>query len=87
MVTRTVHGLTDEQGEGNCCQRDKYLAEQPAHAVGLDAFWIDRAEVTNAQFSEFLNERGNQVEEEIGRLEPGAGHAGVEYGQIKVDLQ
>lgn len=34
----------------------------PARMVTLDAFWIDRTEVTNAQYATFLNERGNQVE-------------------------
>jgi formylglycine-generating enzyme required for sulfatase activity len=32
------------------------------HAVHLDAFRIDRTEVTNAQFAEFLNAQGNQSE-------------------------
>jgi serine/threonine-protein kinase len=36
--------------------------ERPVHTVYLDAFWIDRTEVTNAQFAEFLNARGNQSE-------------------------
>jgi formylglycine-generating enzyme required for sulfatase activity len=29
--------------------------EKPAHSVFLDAFWIDRTEVTYAQFARFLN--------------------------------
>jgi formylglycine-generating enzyme required for sulfatase activity len=36
--------------------------ERPVHVVYLDTFFIDRMEVTNAQFAEFLNEMGNQVE-------------------------
>lgn len=36
--------------------------EQPQHEVTLDPFWIDRTEVTNAQFAAFLNEMGNQTE-------------------------
>jgi len=43
--------------------------EQPVHTVALDAFWIDQTEVTNAMFTAFLNERGNQVEEGISWLE------------------
>jgi len=36
--------------------------EQPVHTVALDGFWIDRTEVTNAQFAAFLNDQGNQTE-------------------------
>ena len=34
----------------------------PARLVTLDAFAIDRTEVTNAQYAAFLTEQGNQVE-------------------------
>jgi formylglycine-generating enzyme required for sulfatase activity len=36
--------------------------ERPVHLVYIDRFFIDRTEVTNAEFSEFLNDQGNQVE-------------------------
>jgi len=32
--------------------------EKPAHTVYLDTFWIDRTEVTNAQYVQFLNALG-----------------------------
>ena len=64
-------------------QRKWYEDEQPAHAVALDAFWIDQTEVTNAQFCKFLNQHGNQREEGISWLEPGAGHGGKVYGLIQ----
>jgi serine/threonine-protein kinase len=56
---------------------------RPVHTVALDAFWIDQTEVTNAMFAAFLNERGNQVEESVSWLEPGAGHRGIVYGHIE----
>ncbi|MGD8555615.1 MAG: SUMF1/EgtB/PvdO family nonheme iron enzyme [Anaerolineales bacterium] len=56
---------------------------RPVHTVSLDAFWIDQTEVTNAMFSMFLNEQGNQVEEGVSWLEPGAGHRGIVYGHIE----
>jgi formylglycine-generating enzyme required for sulfatase activity len=37
--------------------------ESPEHTVYLDAFWIYKYEVTNAQFTAFLNAEGNQEEE------------------------
>jgi serine/threonine-protein kinase len=55
---------------------------RPVHRVALDAFWIDQTEVTNAMFAAFLNEQGNQVEEGVSWLEPGAGHSGIVYGHI-----
>jgi formylglycine-generating enzyme required for sulfatase activity len=39
--------MGSEEGSGN---------ERPVHLVTLDAFWIDRTEVTNAQFAEFVAE-------------------------------
>jgi formylglycine-generating enzyme required for sulfatase activity len=42
--------------------------EEPVHAVYLDAFWIDKTEVTNAMFAEFLSEMGNQTVEYLSYL-------------------
>ena len=33
------------------CRRPLFEDEAPAHSVTLDAFWIDRTEVTNAQYT------------------------------------
>lgn len=35
--------------------------EQPVHTVALDAFWIDRMEVTNAQFAAFVADTGYET--------------------------
>ena len=37
---------------------DAYRAEQPAHRVKVDGFWMDETEVTNAQFKEFTGATG-----------------------------
>ena len=44
-------------------------SELPVHTVSLDGFWLDRNQVTNAQFAVFLNTQGNQVEEGVTWLE------------------
>lgn len=44
-----IMGAPDEGGEPD---------ERPSHRVGIDAFYMDGYEVTNAQFCKFLNERG-----------------------------
>lgn len=56
---------------------------KPVHKVTLDTFWIDQTEVTNAMFTKFLNEMGNQAEEGVSWLEPGEGHRGIVYGHIQ----
>jgi formylglycine-generating enzyme required for sulfatase activity/uncharacterized caspase-like protein len=43
--------------------------ELPQHTVTLDAFWIDKHEVTNAQYAAFLNAEGNQEEGGVTWLE------------------
>jgi formylglycine-generating enzyme required for sulfatase activity/plastocyanin len=43
---------------------DRLPNEKPRRTVKLPAFWMDRAEVTNAQFCDFLNAFRNNREEE-----------------------
>jgi serine/threonine-protein kinase len=66
-------------------RQDLCLEASPAHEVSLDAFWIDQTEVTNSMFAIFLNDQGNQAENGIKWLEPGAGHRGIVYGYIEDD--
>ena len=42
-----------------------YPEEAPAHSVQVDAFWIDRSPVTNAQFSAFVEATGHVTFAEI----------------------
>ena len=37
--------------------------EKPVHSVYVDAFYMDKYEVTNAQYAEFLNAKGKHAEE------------------------
>jgi formylglycine-generating enzyme required for sulfatase activity len=37
------------------------LNQRPAHEISLDAFWIDRTEVTNTQFMEFVAVTGYET--------------------------
>ncbi|MFQ5834535.1 MAG: formylglycine-generating enzyme family protein [bacterium] len=48
---------------------DEFFGEGPVHKVYLDAFYIDKYEVTNEQFCQFLNEKGNQTEGGVKWLE------------------
>jgi formylglycine-generating enzyme required for sulfatase activity len=52
---------------------DARPGEKPQHEVSLDAFWIDRTEVTNAQYARFLNALG--------------GHQGECEGQDCIEIQ
>jgi len=45
--------------------------EKPVHEVSLDAFWIDRTEVTNAKFAQFVEATGHETMAEKG----GGGYA------------
>ena len=48
----------DDDNPSESCEKD----ERPLHTVYLDPYVIDRYEVTNAQYAEFLNAVGNQTE-------------------------
>jgi formylglycine-generating enzyme required for sulfatase activity len=39
--------------------------EKPMHTVWLDAFWIDKTEVTNTQFEEFVRQSNYQTDAEV----------------------
>ncbi len=57
-----VMGSNDDQiqdmlNECAACSADWFSDETPQHTVYLAAFWIDKTEVTNAMFAEFVSEQ------------------------------
>ena len=57
-------GATQEEVESiiNLCQEGRWCSplenEQPPHDVYIDAFWIDKTEIDNGQFAQFVEETG-----------------------------
>jgi len=49
-------------GQFQMGSNDHGMDEKPVHLVHLDAFYMDKYEVTNSQYCNFLNEKGNQLE-------------------------
>ncbi len=56
----SVPNGTFRMGSGN-----HYVEEAPVHRVTVDAFWIDRTQVTNRQFAEFVKATGHVTFAEI----------------------
>jgi formylglycine-generating enzyme required for sulfatase activity len=52
-----------DHGSGEC-QRDWFENESPQHLVTLDAFWVDKTEVTNAQFERFVRDTNYRTDAE-----------------------
>jgi formylglycine-generating enzyme required for sulfatase activity len=57
---RVRRGMVRIPGGSFLMGSDKhYLEERPAHAVEVDAFWMDLAPVTNREFAEFVEATGH----------------------------
>jgi formylglycine-generating enzyme required for sulfatase activity len=50
--------------------------EEPQQTIDLDAFWIDRTEVTNAQFQQFVGATSYKTDAERGCCAEDFGHLG-----------
>jgi formylglycine-generating enzyme required for sulfatase activity len=66
-----------DRGAG-LCEREWFEDEAPRHSVVLDAYWIDRTEVTSAQFAAFLNEQGNQIQGGVAWLDMAEDNCSIE---------
>ncbi len=71
--------LYDEYGGTG--RREDFEREQPAHTVALDGFWIDQTKISNAQFTAFLNEHGNQEQGGATWLDLGEGNSSIEQNE------
>lgn len=57
-----VPGGTFDMGTGTKGRVEEFWDEFPEHPVKLDGFWIDKHEISNKQYAEFMNHRGNYIE-------------------------
>ena len=53
--------------------------EKPVHSVYVDAFYMDKYEVTNAQYAAFLNAKGKHTESGKTWLNIGGARTRIEY--------
>ena len=60
--------------------------EKPVHSVYVDAFYMDKYEVTNAEYAEFLNAKGKHTEGSIKWYSIGLAYSRIEYvsGEYRV---
>ena len=58
---------------------NEHGTEKPIHSVYVDAFYMDKYEVTNAEYAEFLNAKGKHADAGQAWLAVGHQHARIEY--------
>ena len=65
---------------------EAYSSEQPVRTVYVDAFYMDKSEVTNADYAVFLNAKGKHSEAGHTWLDIGSRHAQIEFvaGEYRV---
>lgn len=50
--------VSQGRDRSNC---ESWYSDEESQSIDLEAFWIDKTEVTNAMFAVFLNENGNRI--------------------------
>jgi formylglycine-generating enzyme required for sulfatase activity len=71
LMGSTDSDIDEVMAECPLCKKDFFADEQPQHLVFLDAFWIDRTEVTNAQYKLCADEGVCRVvPEHMGNYDP-----------------
>ncbi len=61
-VPNTPQMLRVPAGEFTMGSAEGVTDERPVHSVNVDEYWIDKYEVTNAQYADFLNDLAPEVE-------------------------
>lgn len=64
LMGSTKADINDVMKACSYCLRDWFQNEMPQHKVYLDAFWIDKTEVTNAMFAQFVAATDYQTDAE-----------------------
>lgn len=64
------------------CPFEEFNDARPIRKVSLDGFWIDRTEVTNAEFKRFVEATGHVTEAEKPQASPEPGHPGLPPGSF-----
>jgi len=66
------------------CEPDRYRGEQPQHKVYVDAFWIDRTEVTNAQYKLCVADRACSPPSSVASNDRDSYYDNPEFGNYPV---
>ena len=82
-IERALVLCNEDVGEMDC-ERYFYEDEIPQRTIYLQGFYIDKHEVTNAEYCRFLNEMGNQEEEGAKWLDISATRDIWYYGGCKI---
>ena len=66
MGDTTAQAMAECQKFENDCQQGRFTSEQPPHSVFLDAYWIDKTEVTNLMYAQCVKDGPCQAPSQSG---------------------